>query len=204
MTSPSVEQPSGTRSALTTWRNRFLAILAVAVVLVAAYFVLAAFIPRWWAQRVANMSGHGSFAKGIWSGLGLGLVCTLVPLLLLLFAVLVWRRRAGRFLAGAAAVLAVAVALPNLMTLTIVLGGSSAAHAGERILDVDAPGFRGATLIAAIVAAALFALLLFVVGRRRLRTRRTAGRARRSRPDAGSAPTPPTGATPPPEAPPLH
>jgi hypothetical protein len=61
-----------------------------------------------------------------------------------------------------------------LMTLTIVLGASNAAHAGERVLDVDAPGFRGASLVGAIVAAALFALVLFLRIRRRLRGRRAA------------------------------
>ncbi|MBB5917856.1 glucan phosphoethanolaminetransferase (alkaline phosphatase superfamily) [Nocardia transvalensis] len=193
MTSRSVEQQPGAKPTTIVWRNRILAFLAVAVVVVVAYFILAAFIPRWWAQRIATMSGHGSFAKGIWSGLALGFVCTLVPLLLLLFAALMWRRRAGRFLAGAAAVLAIATAIPNLMTLTIVLGGNTAAHAGERILDVDAPGFRGATLIAAIVAAALFLLLVFVVLRRRYRTRRAAKRPAPAGPVETTPAPPPTG-----------
>ncbi|WP_228824103.1 permease [Nocardia blacklockiae] len=194
MTSRSVEQPAGTKPDATTWRNRIFAALAIAVVLVVAYFILAAFIPRWWAQRIASMSGHGSFAQGIWSGLALGFLCTFIPLLLLLFATLMWRRRGGRFLAGAALVLAVAAALPNLMTLTIVLGGSSAAHAGERVLDVDAPGFRGATLIAAIVAAALFLLLVFTVVRKRFRKRRAAKHAAGARP-VDTPPPPPTGGT---------
>lgn len=152
--------------------------LAVIVALVVAYFILASFIPRWWAQRIAAMSGHGSFAKGIWSGVGLGFFCTIVPLFLLMGVVTVWRRRAGRFLAGCAAVLALVVALPNLMTLTIVWGGSSAAHAGERVLDVQAPGFRGASLIGAIIAAALFLLALVLRMRGRWRTHR-AGRHRK-------------------------
>ncbi|GAB2704494.1 hypothetical protein GCM10027089_28280 [Nocardia thraciensis] len=196
-----MEQTSGTKPASTTWRNRIIAGVAVVAVLVAAYFILAAFIPRWWAQRIANMSGHGSFAKGIWSGFALGFVCTLVPLLLLLFAVTVWKRRGGRFLAGVAAVLAVAAALPNLMTLTIVLGGNNAAHAGERILDVDAPGFRGASLIAAIVAAAIFLLFVFVVVRRRYRKHRAAKQAQRPQP---AEPTPPTEGFQPREDPPTH
>ncbi|BCK56937.1 permease [Nocardia wallacei] len=204
MTSRSVEQTAGHKPASTTWRNRILALLAVAVVLVVAYFILAAFIPRWWAQRVASMSGHGSFAQGIWSGLALGFLCTLIPLLLLLFAVLSWRRRAGRFLAGAAAVLALVAALPNLMTLTIVLGGSSAAHAGERVLDVDAPGFRGASLTAAIVAGVLFALLVFLVVRRKYRTHRAAKRSGLAQPVDTTPAPPPPGPPGPREDPPLH
>jgi hypothetical protein len=170
-----MEQSSSTNK----WRNRIIGLIVVIAALVVAYFILASFIPRWWAQRIAAMSGHGSFAKGIWSGLGLGFFCTAVPLFLLLAAVAVWRRRGGRFLAGSAAILALVAALPNLMTLTIVWGGSNAAHAGERVLDVDAPGFRGASLIGAIVAAILFALALFVRVRGRLRTRR-AGKHRQS------------------------
>jgi heme/copper-type cytochrome/quinol oxidase subunit 2 len=161
------------RSRWLSWRVWLIGVVALAAALAITYFLLAMFVPRWWAQRVADMSGHGSFANGISSGLLLGVVCTAVPLLLLLLTVLNWRRRAGRFLAGAAAVVAVIFAAPNLMTLTIVLGGSNAAHAGERVLDVDAPGFRGATLIGAIIAGVISLLVTFLaVLRRRRRSRR--------------------------------
>lgn len=113
----------------------------------------------------------GSFAKGIGWGLVYGGLGTAVPLFLLLSAVLVWRRRAGRFLAGAAVVVATLAAIPNLMTLTIVLGGSNAAHAGERILDVDAPAFRGASLVGAIVAALVFLAVVGLVLLRKWRRR---------------------------------
>ncbi|MFG1797279.1 permease [Nocardia sp. NPDC049149] len=147
------------------WKTWLIGGVAVVAILFVAYFILSAFIPRWWAQRIAEMV-NGSFAKGIGWGLAYGGLCTLIPLFLLLFAVRVWRKRAGRFLAGVAAVLAVLVAIPNLMTLTIVLGGSNAAHAGQRILDVDAPAFRGAALVGAIAAAVAFlAALLLIVTR---------------------------------------
>ncbi|MEU8899966.1 permease [Nocardia sp. NPDC048505] len=155
------------------WRPRIIGGLIAAVVLVIAYFILKAFIPRWWAQRLGE-SIHGSFSKGIWWGLLLGGLCTLIPLLLLLFASTMWRRRGGRFLAGAAAVLAIVAALPNLMTLTIVWGGSNAAHAGERILDVDAPAFRGATLVGFLIAIAVFVLIAFLDVRRGWRRRQSA------------------------------
>jgi Na+/H+-translocating membrane pyrophosphatase len=104
------EDQRGNKLSRINWRVWLSAGLTLAVALLVAYFLLAMFVPRWWAQRIADMSGHGSFAKGISSGLLLGVVCTAVPLLLLLLTVLNWRRRAGRFLAGAAAVVAVVAA----------------------------------------------------------------------------------------------
>ncbi|RMI29819.1 permease [Nocardia stercoris] len=150
------------------WRNRTIVALTAILLLVIAYFIVAAFIPRWWAHRVGSMSGNGSFTKGIASGFGIGFLCTLVPLLLLAFCLMVWQRRGGRFMAGAAVVLAIAAALPNLMTLSIVWGRSDAAHAGERILDVEAPGFRGASLAGAILALALLLIVAFTVIRHQI------------------------------------
>ncbi|MEV4127529.1 permease [Nocardia sp. NPDC049707] len=154
-----------------SWRNRIIALLLAAVVLIASYFVLAAFIPRWWGQRIADLA-HGSFAKGIGWGLTFGTLCTALALVLLLIAPLAWRRRYGRYIAAVSVVAAVVTAIPNLMTLTIVLGDGNGAHAGQRILDVDAPGFRGATLVGAIVAAIVVfgAGLLVTRWRRRRRT----------------------------------
>lgn len=171
MTTPTTDQSERTSSTFVTWRNRIIAGVIAAVVLWLAYRILAAFIPRWWAQRIAEMVSS-SFAKGIWYGLIMGAVCTAVPLFLLLVAGLSWRKRGGRFIAGAAAVLALIVAIPNLMTLTVVLGDSNAAHAGQRILDVDGPGFRGAALAGAVVAAVLFLLVAFLLVRRRFRRHR--------------------------------
>ncbi|WP_040866028.1 hypothetical protein [Nocardia exalbida] len=167
MTSTEV-QPGEGKPTAAVWRTRIIGGAVLLAVLVVLYFILSAFIPRWWAQRVGSMV-HGSFAKGIGWGLFFGGICTLVTLFLLLFAVLVWRRKAGKFLAGAAGVVAILFALPNLMTLTIVLGNSSAAHAGERILDVDAPAFRGAALTGAVVAALLLLLAVALLLLRRWR-----------------------------------
>ncbi|MGV9411464.1 permease [Nocardia sp. NPDC003693] len=174
MTTTGQELPAESKgSSFRTWRNRIIAVVVSALVLWVSYLILAAFIPRWWAQRIAE-SVSGSFAKGIWSGLLMGAVCTALPLFLLLLAGTTWRKRGGPFIAGAAAVLALATAIPNLMTLTIVLGNSNAAHAGERILDVDAPGFRGAALAGAIGAAIVFLVVAFLVLRRRFRKNRAA------------------------------
>ncbi|MFE5289933.1 permease [Nocardia sp. NPDC056611] len=170
MTTAGTEQERKS-STFVTWRNRIIAAVVTLAVLWLSYLILAAFIPRWWAQRLGEMVGS-SFAKGIWYGLLMGLICTAVPLFLFLAAGLSWRKRAGKFVAGGAAVLALVLAVPNLMTLTIVWGNSNAAHAGERILDVDAPGFRGACLAGAIIAAVLFLLVAFLLLRRRFRRHR--------------------------------
>ncbi|MFE3444932.1 permease [Nocardia sp. NPDC059180] len=169
MTTP--ERTPDTRTSTSiSWRTRIIAGAVLVVVLIVAYLILAAFIPRWWAQRVGEMVG-GSFSKGIGWGLVYGGLCTAVPLFLLLVAVLVWKRRGGKVIAGGAVVLAVVFAIPNLMTLTVVLGGNNAAHAGERIMDVDAPAFRGASLAGALIALLIFLAVVFLVVKRGWRRR---------------------------------
>lgn len=160
------------------WVNKAILIAVGVVALIIAYFVLAAFLPRWWSIRVANLSDQ-AFSKGIFWGLVLGIACTLIPLLLFFAAWSVRRKRGGKVTAIVAVVLAVVVAIPNLLTLTIVLGGNNAAHAGERTLDTEAPGFRGATALGAVVAVVVFALLVFVVvrARRRRAAKRITGSA---------------------------
>ncbi|MFC6509312.1 hypothetical protein ACFQBY_12685 [Promicromonospora citrea] len=140
-------------------------VVAVIVVVWLLYLLLSAFLPRWWAQVIGN-AVDGSFAAGAWWGLVTGAVFTLVPLLLLAQAFLPrrsWPVRGGFALAAAL------LAVPNLLTLTIVLGTSSAAHAGERVLDVDGPAFRGGTAWGAVVGAlvALVVIALGVLYRRR-------------------------------------
>lgn len=136
---------------LREWRNRGLAVLIGLVLLVALYFIAAAFLPRWWAQRVGDQV-HGSFSAGILWGLFYGIVFTFFPLLLawqVRRRPLAWQVRIGMI------VVALLLAIPNLLTLSIVVGVSRAASAGDRILDVDAPAFRGASLTGAIVGAVL-------------------------------------------------
>jgi hypothetical protein len=166
--------------------NRLLLLGGVLVAVIVAYFIAAATIPRWWAQRIGDQV-DGSGTAGVGLGLFYGFVFTFLPVLIVSFAVRRrrgWRARAWLF--G----LAVVLALPNLFTLGIVLGRGSAAHAGERILDVDAPYFRGATLVGAIVGALAAVGVRYLIDSRRrhkrqegelrdeLRTREEAERAR--------------------------
>lgn len=155
------------------WGRRLViggACLLVAVIL----FVLGAqFIPRWWSHRIGDQVAQ-STASGIGIGLFYGSVFTFVPLLVLWFA---FRRRRtwkvwAAFIAGAAL-----LAIPNLLTLGIVLGTGDAAHAAERTLDVEAPYFRGASAAGAIGAVLVFAVLMYILWMRR-RGKRTEARLR--------------------------
>ena len=142
-----------------SWVNRIVLAIVVLGVVYVTYLVSAAFFPRWWAQRVADQV-DGSMARGTMWGLFYGFVFTAIPVL-----VLVQARR--RFLSwtwrGIVVLVAIVLAVPNWLTLAVVVANSSAAHAGERIVDVDAPGFRGATVIGAVVGA-LVALAITAAG----------------------------------------
>jgi len=129
--------------------------LVLAVVLLAAAYVgfrvSAAFFPRWWAHRVGDQVDD-SLTKGTLWGLFYGFVFTFVPVLVLFqirrrFFSWTWRI--------VVAVIALLLAAPNWLTLSVVAGNSKAAHAGERIFDVEAPGFRAGTLIGVIAGAVL-------------------------------------------------
>jgi predicted permease len=123
--------------------------------------------------RVGGLTA-GSMGHGIIWGLVFGVLCTFVPLLLFWFAWRLRKRRRVRWFRFTLLVLGLAAAMPNLLTLTVVFGGGNAAHAGQRIMDVDAAGFRGATLVGAVVGALLFTavVVLNVVYRRRGREMR--------------------------------
>jgi hypothetical protein len=150
--------------------NRWVRRIVLAIVLVGVaylvYLMSAAFFPRWWAQRVADQVG-GSVTRGTTWGLFYGVVFTAVPLLLL---AQVRRRFFSWTWRGIVALVAIALAAPNWLTLSVVAGNSNASHAGERIMDVDAPGFRAATLVGAIAGAVL--VIGFTVVTMRLKSRR--------------------------------
>jgi uncharacterized membrane protein (DUF485 family) len=149
-----------------SWVNRIVLAIVILGLAYIAYLLAAAFFPRWWAQRIADQV-DGSVSRGTMWGLFYGFVFSVFPLLLLAqvrrpFFSWTWR--------GIVTVVAIALAGPNWLTLSVVAGNSNAAHAGERILDVDGPGFRAATLIGVIVGA-LLAVAITAAGMR-LRKRR--------------------------------
>ncbi|MEZ5149565.1 hypothetical protein ACWDTG_17435 [Rhodococcus zopfii] len=166
--SDGTHEPGIARTGPPPWVKKTVWVLLGLLALVVLYFVLAAFVPRWWAQRIAGLA-DGGMARGTLWGLVFGFLCTFVPLALLSW---MWRVRDWRYHRGlqiALAIVALVVAVPNLMTLSIVLGGGNAAHAGQRILDVDGPGFRGASLVGAVLGALVFVTVVVVSTRHRKR-----------------------------------
>lgn len=130
-----------------SWKTKGIIAVVVLVLLVLSYFMWVEFVPRWWGQRVGH-AAKGTFRWGIIWGLFAGIFSTAVPLSIGLLAFhkhFTWKWRIV-LLVGA-----LILAAPNLMTAGIVWGSSNGAHAGDRIMDVDAPGFRGATLIGVII-----------------------------------------------------
>lgn len=141
------------------WVKRI--VLAI-VLLAAAYIgfrVSAAFFPRWWAHRVGDQVDDTLVRGTLW-GLFYGFVFTFVPVLLLFqirkrFFNWTWRI--------VVAVIALLLAAPNWLTLSVVAGDSKASHAGERIFDVEAPGFRAGTL-GGVIGGAVLALIITGTG----------------------------------------
>jgi hypothetical protein len=146
--------------------------------------IAAAFLPRWWAHRIGQVS-DGSFTAGIAAGLACGVAFTALPLAALRGVVRRQRSWTARF---AFLLFAGLLAAPNVITLGIVVGTSKAAHAGERTMDVDAPGFRGATAAGSVVGALLILLIWSLLagrGRRKREIARLKGELRqRDRPAA--------------------
>lgn len=132
----------------------------LAIVLIGIF--LAALLPRWWAQQIGQLI-DGRITYGSLFGVLVGFVCSIVPLLLLFFAV---RARRRGWLLWVLLIGTLATAFPNLMTLWIVWGTGNSAHAGERVLDVDGPGFRGGSLVGAVLGALLFLVAAWALWRR--------------------------------------
>lgn len=169
----------------TDWGRRLLWAGGLFVAVVLTTLIASATVPRWWAQRIGEQV-DGSITQGTTLGLVYGFVFTLLPLLAIVL-LLRWRTTWKTIVVAIA--IGVLLALPNLMTLSIVLGQGNAAHAGDRILDVNAPAFRGGTLAGAIVAALLVGFIAYLLWSRD-RAHATADRARGEL-RAATAPPPP-------------
>jgi hypothetical protein len=157
------ESDARSRDEQPSWLRRIGGSLLLLALLGLLGVIGAAFLPRWWAQRIGDQV-QGSITAGVLAGLFYGFVFTVLPLAVLWLAFRVFGSWKARAVAFAVAAL---VAAPNLLTLGIVLGEGSGAHAGDRILDVEAPAFRGATLTGALTALALLGVASYLVASRR-------------------------------------
>lgn len=134
------------------WLRHLVVLLVLTVALLLGWLLAVTLVPRWWAQWLGDRI-DGRITVGTGYGLTFGFLCTFVPLVIARQALrdLAWKLRAGIL------VVAAVLALPNLMTLGITLGAGNGSHAGDRILDVDGPGFRVASVLGAAAAVILFA-----------------------------------------------
>jgi hypothetical protein len=160
-----------------------LVVVALALVVLLAG---SAFLPRWWSHRIADQAS-GSFSNGIGLGLFYGFTFTALALIVLWVGIRKITSWKGRLILLGVAFL---IASPNVLTLGIVLGPGGAAHAGERTLDVDAPGFRASSLIGAIIAV-LVVLAVGVLLRSRRRAKNDAAALRRELAEARQPPIEP-------------
>ena len=143
-------------------KRRVITIVLALIAMVLIYFAAAAYVPRWWAHRISS-AVNGQLSTGTLLGVCFGIVFTILPLGLLWLTM----RRSMRWKTRLLWVLlALILAAPNLMTLGVAIGTGSGAHAGQRTMDVDAPMFRGATLIGTLVAVAVFVAMIVVYRRR--------------------------------------
>ena len=135
--------------------------LVLVLVLVAvgylAYGAARDFFPRWWAEQI-GMETMASITRGTIMGLVVGSAFTFVPLLLLAQVRRKFLSWTGRAII---ALLAVAFAMPNWLTVAVAIGTSRASQDGRIIMTAEAPGFRNGSAIGAIVG---LALGLIVVG----------------------------------------
>jgi hypothetical protein len=140
------------------WKRKAIVTAVMVAGVLLGVLIASATIPRWWAQEIGDQVDE-SIVRGTLVGLFYGFLFTILPLLVL-GVVLRWRRSLRALIIAGA--LALMLAIPNLLTLGIVLGTGNAAHAGERTLDVRAPAFRGASLAGALIAIALLGVIAYL------------------------------------------
>ncbi len=158
------------------WTRRIVFICVGVAAVVLAYIIGGQMIPREWSQFIGRRVNQ-SFAAAVSYGLFYGIVFTFLPLMTLYFG---FRKRRSWTMWLVFLGVALVLALPNLMTLGIVLGNGTPAHDAERTFSTEAPYFRGWNLAGAIIGVAFFAFAVSVMVRRhRLRDREREVKAER-------------------------
>lgn len=166
---PAQTPPESFGDKVNRYAKKFAIFLVFVGLAVITYFILANFLPQWWAQRIAERV-DGKFSSGIWVGFTLGFFSTLLPIVFICLAV-VNRAKLKYVPTILFTILAVVAAIPNLLTLSIVLGHTSGSYRGQNILDVDGPAFRGAGMWGAVIAAVVGAIICYYIWRFRSRGR---------------------------------
>lgn len=194
MMGPMSERGQETPRKRGNWAARIILVAAALLILVIAYFALAAILPVWWANVIRNQV-QGDLGAGILVGMFYGFVFTLVPLMV------AWqstRKAVGWAWKAAILLVAVALAAPNLLTAGIMFGSSEAAHNGQRILGTEATWFALWTQISAIAAVVVFVIGVILWGIWRQRGKKVkalkkaesertlAAKAAAANPDAGA------------------
>jgi MFS family permease len=152
-------------------RKRQLLVVLVAVVAVVLVGLFGVYVlPRWWANVVATRV-RGSLTTGIVMGVLLGGVLTLASLAV---AALGFKRHVGWRRRVLALLGALVLSAPNLTTLGVVFGRGGGARSGRLKLDASGDGFRGASLVGAVLGIAAFVGLRYLLASRRAQRREVA------------------------------
>ena len=151
-TDPSPTDASRRPESKTRWGLRIGLGAAAVILLAIVYLVVRLFLPVWWATNIGNQT-QGSLTSGIILGLVYGFVFTFVPLLV------VWQARYKKVSwpwKAVIVVVAVLLAIPNLLTLSIYANSSSAAAKARSMIDISATYFPTWSIGGAVAALVLF------------------------------------------------
>ncbi|MFC0580801.1 hypothetical protein [Micrococcoides hystricis] len=164
---PETDTPPAQRRPInwTAWLIVGVVVLALSIGIV---FFVANVLPVWWANIIGNQVDK-NLASGVLLGLFYGSVFTFFPLLL------IWQIRRPKLkwpAKIALIVLAVLVAVPNLITLGIHVGSNAAAHNAQRILGTEATWFGTWTAYGALLGGLAFLALVVSVAAFRKRGQR--------------------------------
>lgn len=158
--SPPAPSPEGrTKHRPVNWTAWLIISVVVLALGAGIMFFVANVLPVWWANLIGNQVDK-NLASGVLLGLFYGSVFTFFPLLL------IWQIRRPRISwpwKGVLVVVAVLLAVPNLITLGIHLGTNAAAHNAQRILGTEATWFGTWTAYGAILGGLAFLALIWGV-----------------------------------------
>lgn len=148
-------------------KNKVILGVGTLIIIVIGYFILQRLLPDWWGTTMGNRINR-SVTSGTFWGLFLGIIGSAIPLLLALLAILSIHKGPKKIASIVMGLVALVLLIPNLLTLSIVVGSGQGATAGRMQLDLFGPGFRGATLVGVIIGIVIgVAADFYLLGRRR-------------------------------------